>query len=140
MDNTQQKVLIIEDSALLRAVVREALESEGFVVTEAPNGKEGLAVALAAHPDLIMLDLMMPVMGGIEMHGLLRQDAWGATVPVIILTGTKDEKIGPMLSADPHLDFLLKENWMMDEVVMKVKKGLGMDVVIEHVKRGLGMA
>lgn len=122
--NTQQTILIIEDSALLRAVVRDALEGEGFRVNEAPDGKEGLAVALAEHPHLIMLDLMMPVMGGIEMHGLLRQDAWGSTVPVIILTGTKDEKIGPVLSTDPYLDFLLKENWMMDEVVMKVKKGL----------------
>ncbi len=138
---TTQTILIIEDSALLRAVVRDALETEGFHVIEAPNGKEGLVTATAEHPDLIMLDLMMPIMGGLEMHGLLRaQDEWSKNVPVIILTGTKDEKIGDMLMADPHLDFLLKENWMMDEVVGKVKKGLGMEVVIEHVKKDLGIS
>ncbi len=135
-----QTILIIEDSALLRAVVRDALETEGFHVIEAQNGKEGLETAIREHPHLIMLDLMMPIMGGIEMHGLLRAgDEWAKNIPVIILTGTKDEKIEELLTADPHLDFLLKENWMMDEVVGKVKKGLGMDLVIEHVKKDLGI-
>jgi CheY-like chemotaxis protein len=137
-------VLIVEDSALLRAVVRDALEKEQFVVSEAENGKIGLEMALRDHPDIIMLDLMMPVMGGIEALSLLRKDAWGGTVPVIILTGTKDEKINEELKKDTHLDFLLKENWMMDEVVIHVKKGLGIDeakdlsTIVEHVKKGLG--
>lgn len=113
-------ILIIEDSALIRATAREALLEAGFRVYEEENGKEGLARALRTHPNLIMLDLMMPVMDGMTMFKLLRKDEWGANVPVIILTGTKDET---MASEHPEekLDFLLKENWVVDQVVERVK-------------------
>lgn len=140
-------ILIVEDSALLRAVVSDALAVEKFNILEAENGKIGLETALAKHPDLIMLDVMMPVMGGVEALSLLRKDAWGATVPVIILTATRDEQITEALKADPHIDFLLKENWMMDEVISHVKKGLdidsmrqldGMEKIVEHVKKDVG--
>lgn len=140
--NENKTILIVEDSPLLRAVVSDALSTEKFNVLEAENGKIGLETALASHPDLIMLDVMMPVMGGVEALGLLRKDDWGATVPVIILTGTRDERLMEELKSDVHADFLLKENWMMDEVINKVKMGLeknGMDTVVEHVKKGLGI-
>jgi CheY-like chemotaxis protein len=137
----QRTILIVEDSDLLRAVVKDALEAEQYVVSEAENGKIGLETALRDHPDLIMLDLMMPVMGGKEALDLLRKDPWGASVPVIILTGTRDERLIEELKGDRHADFLLKENWMMDEVVMHVKKGLetreAMESVLAHVKEGL---
>lgn len=143
--NDTKTILIIEDSALLRAVVSDALSNEKFTVLEAENGKIGLDTALAKHPDLIMLDVMMPVMGGIEALKLLRADEWGATVPVIILTGTRDERLMEELKADSRVDFLLKENWMMDEVVTHVKKGLDMSEtqagdmgeIVEHVKKGV---
>ncbi len=140
--NEHKTILIVEDSPLLRAVVSDALTSEKFNVLEAENGKIGLEAALASHPDLIMLDLMMPIMGGKEALGLLRKDVWGQNVPVIILTGTRDEQLIEDLKSDTHADFLLKENWMMDEVINKVKMGLektGMETVVEHVKKGLGM-
>jgi CheY-like chemotaxis protein len=113
-------ILIIEDSALIRATAREALLTAGYRVYEEENGKDGLARALRTHPNLIMLDLMMPVMDGMTMFKLLRQDEWGATVPVIILTGTKDEKFAREHLAE-KLDFLLKENWVVDQVVERVK-------------------
>lgn len=144
--NDMKTILIVEDSALLRAVVSDALTNERFTVIEAENGKIGLDTALAKHPDLIMLDVMMPIMGGIEALKLLRADPWGATVPVIILTGTRDERLMEELKTDPRVDFLLKENWMMDEVVTHVKKGLDMSPaqegdmsqIVEHVKTGIG--
>lgn len=117
-------ILIIEDSPLLRAVIHEALEGAGFNVIEAENGKEGLEKALTAHPDLIMLDLMMPIMDGLTMFKLLRKDHWGATVPVIMLTGADKENITSWVDGE-ELDYLMKENWMMDEVVAKVRSRLG---------------
>lgn len=142
--NTHQAtVLIVEDSALLRAVVRDALEREHFLVLEAENGKIGLDVAFREHPDIIMLDLMMPVMDGVQALALLRADPWGRNVPVIILTGTRDDELTEELLQDPRVDFLLKENWMMDEVVERVKKGLSakeqadVGALVEHVKAGL---
>lgn len=121
--NPPLRILIIEDSLLLRTVLRDTLEVAHFHIDEAQDGKEGLDMALRDHPDLIMLDLHMPVMDGITMYNLLRKDEWGKHVPVIILTATKDDKIASWLGSE-HLDFLLKENWMMDEVVLHVKKAL----------------
>lgn len=120
---TPPTILVIEDSSLLRAVLRDTLEIAHFHILEAPDGKEGLDIAFREHPNLIMLDLIMPVMDGMTMYNLLRKDEWGAHVPVIILTATKDDKIASWLK-DEHLDFLLKENWMMDEVVMHVRAAL----------------
>ncbi len=112
-------ILIIEDSALIRATAREALLTAGYRVCEEENGKDGLSRALRVHPNLIMLDLIMPVMDGMTMFKLLREDEWGATVPVIILTGSKDEKFVAE-HTEEKLDFLLKDKWIIDEVVERV--------------------
>lgn len=117
-------ILIVEDSALLRAVVKESLETAGFRTIEAEDGKIGLEKALSEHPSLIMLDLMMPVMDGLTMFKLLRKDEWGAHVPVVMLTGTDKEKVTSWVDGE-EIDFLMKENWMMDEVVSRVKAKLG---------------
>lgn len=123
--NVSKTVLIVEDSQLLRDVLRDALVAGGFVTMEAENGKIGLEVALEKHPDLIFLDLMMPVMDGMELYQKLRTDDWGASVPVIMLTATKTEKITSWLNAE-HLDFFMKDNCMMDEVVLRAKQRLGL--------------
>ena len=118
-----KKILVVEDSSLLRSVVVNALGDAGFLVIEAENGKEGLDVAKREHPDLIILDLIMPVMDGMEMYQQLREDAWGGAVPVIMLSATKDDKIASWLDSN-KLDFFTKDNWMMDEVVLRVQKRL----------------
>lgn len=134
---TPQTILIIEDSALLRAVAREAMEAGGFHVTEAENGKIGLELALKEHPDLIMLDLVMPVMDGVTMYDLLRKDLWGKGVYVVVLTGLKDEQISFAMKNDPHLSYLSKEHWMMDDVVEKIKTELGVKEVVNQIKEVL---
>lgn len=113
-------ILIIEDSALIRATAREALLGAGFRVNEEENGKDGLARALRTHPNLIMLDIMMPVMDGTTMLKLLREDKWGKDVPVIILSGSKNETLATELPEE-KLDYLDKENWVIDQVVERVK-------------------
>lgn len=120
----KKKILIVEDSALLRAVVQDALENAGFEIYQAENGLLGLETAKHIHPDLIMLDVMMPVMDGMTMFQLLRQDEWGKTVPVIMLTGMEENKVISWFDKE-GLDYFKKENWMMDEVVTHVKQKLG---------------
>lgn len=68
----KKKILIVEDSKLLRAVVQDALKNAGFEIYEAENGLLGLETAKNIHPDVIM-----PVMDGMTMLRLLREDAWG---------------------------------------------------------------
>jgi CheY-like chemotaxis protein len=135
--NTPQTILIIEDSALLRVVAREAMEAGGFRVTEAENGKIGLDLALKEHPDLIMLDLLMPVMDGVTMYTLLREDPWGKGVYVVVLTGIKDDQISDTMKNDPNLSYLSKEHWMMDDVVAKISAELGVKDVVNQVKNVL---
>lgn len=120
-----KKILVVEDSALLREVLRDSLEGAGFVAIEAENGKVGLESALRSLPDLIVLDLVMPVMDGVAMYQKLRTTPWGASVPVIMLTATKSEKVTSWLNSE-QLDFFMKDNAMIEEVVICAKQRLGL--------------
>ncbi len=83
-------ILIVEDEANIRSFVRSYLEAEGFQVLEAENGKEGLEVLSKKSPDLIVTDIMMPEMDGIEFFKELRLSPLTRETPVIMLT-VKDE-------------------------------------------------
>jgi DNA-binding response OmpR family regulator len=117
-----KKILIVEDDLQLQGVLRDRLSHEGFDVLEAGNGKDGLGLALSSHPDLILLDLIMPVMDGLTMANQLRLDDWGRDVPVIILTNLSDnEKISEALK-NGVFDFLVKSDWKLEDLVAKVKE------------------
>lgn len=99
---------------------------EGFVVLKAQNGEEGLRVALKEHPDLILLDIIMPVMGGMEMLGELRLDVWGKKVPVILLTNLNEPLMKNPLIVGEN-DYIVKANWSIENIVKTVKEKLGID-------------
>jgi CheY-like chemotaxis protein len=80
------KVLAVDDSKTIRMIVKKAFKSFDCVVVEAANGKEGLAMAAGEKPDLIVLDITMPVMTGVEMLDKLKADPELADTPVIMLT------------------------------------------------------
>ena len=84
--NTQKTILIIEDEKSLREAMVDILELKNFNSLSSRNGREGLALAFKEHPDLILLDLIMPEMDGMTALEKIRADAWGAKVPIIILT------------------------------------------------------
>ncbi len=121
-----KKILIVEDEAPLRSAVSDILAFEGFTVFQAKNGQEGLDLALAEHPNLILLDLMMPVMDGLTMLEKLRTDAeYGAHAAVILLTNINDpEKVAQATEAGSY-DFLVKSDWNIEDVVKKIKQRVG---------------
>jgi signal transduction histidine kinase/CheY-like chemotaxis protein len=80
------RLLVVEDDITTRQIVRQALEREGWAVTEAENGRVALARLAEARPDVIVLDLMMPEMDGFEFLGELRRDNAWRDVPVLVLT------------------------------------------------------
>jgi CheY-like chemotaxis protein len=80
------KILIVEDEISLQKALNDTLAHEGFEVLTAGNGKTGLKSALDNRPDLIILDILMPVMDGMTMLKKLRKDPWGMHVFVILLT------------------------------------------------------
>ncbi|HEY2236481.1 MAG TPA: response regulator [Candidatus Angelobacter sp.] len=83
-----KKILIADDKATSRELLRTVLERQGYEVMEAADGEEALQKALAEFPDLILLDLQMPRRTGYEVLGELRKDARHAALPIIALTAS----------------------------------------------------
>ena len=84
------KILIVEDNADNRELMVIVLEFHGFTIVTAVNGREGLNVAGAEHPDLIITDINMPDLDGIEMIRLLREHVQLRTTPILVLTAYGD--------------------------------------------------
>jgi CheY-like chemotaxis protein len=80
------KILTVDDSKTIRTIVKKAFAPYDCVMSEAENGVEGLAAAIKGKPDLIVLDITMPVMNGIEMLGKMKADPQLKSIPVIMLT------------------------------------------------------
>lgn len=117
-------VLVIEDEIYLRRLIRNKLINSGFVVLEAENGKDGLEMTKKEHPDVILLDILMPVMDGLMMLKELRQDEYGKKVPVIILSNLeKTNDITKTLDKDAK-DYFMKSDIDPDGIVNIVKKRL----------------
>lgn len=87
------KIAIIEDDQAISQMYRIKFEAEGYTVETAENGKLGLELIKTMRPDIVLLDLMMPVMSGEEMLALLRASDWGKHQKVIILTNRGEQEI-----------------------------------------------
>jgi len=120
-----KKVLIIEDEPSLVAILTEKITSEGFEVLKAGDGKEGLDKALLGHPDLILLDIIMPKMDGVTMLTKLREDEWGKKVPVVILTNLSDDDMVSKSIQNGVFDYLVKADWKIEDLIDIIKRKLG---------------
>jgi DNA-binding response OmpR family regulator/anti-sigma regulatory factor (Ser/Thr protein kinase) len=99
-------ILIIDDDDSFRLSLGQRLELEGFQVLEAADGAAGLALAQAQQPDLILSDILMPVLSGYALLAQLRQDAATADIPMILLTAKAEheaQRLGMVLGADDYL-------------------------------------
>ena|SRR5688572_5632124 len=85
-NNNSKTILIIEDEPSLRLALLAKLQSENFNMIEAGDGQEGLKISLEKHPDLIILDLMLPVLDGVSFLNELHKDEWGKNAKIIILS------------------------------------------------------
>ena len=100
------KILIVEDEANIRQLVRYNLEKEGFQVMEAADGLQGLRTAQKEKPDLVLLDLMLPGMDGLEVCRTLKGAPATSALPIIMLTAKAEEVdkiIGLELGADDYM-------------------------------------
>lgn len=121
-----KKILIVEDEEAMLNALADSLKREG--VTElftARNGEDGLALALKEHPDLLLVDILMPKMDGLTMLKELRKDEWGENAKAIILTNfdTTDQMLKDVAMAEPSY-YLLKSNWRIEDVILKAKEVL----------------
>ena len=122
--NNKKTILIVEDEKPLRDALSSKLTHEGFSILQAGDGKEGLKIALQIHPDLILLDIILPVMDGITMLKQLRQDEWGKDAKIIILTNLSDEARISEGFDNAVFDYLIKTDWKLEELVGKIKQKL----------------
>jgi DNA-binding response OmpR family regulator len=118
-------MLVVEDENAIRKAIVLKFNKEGFDVLEAKNGEEGLDVFIKERPEIILLDLVMPVMGGMEMLKKLRKCEGGNDVPVIIFTNLSEaEQTAEGLEFGVR-DYLVKSDWKLEDVVQIVRSKLG---------------
>ena len=86
-----RRILVVDDDPDIRALANLALSQDGHIVVEASSGQEALAAIAAQAPDLLVLDLLMPVQGGLEVLKILRSNPVTAALPVVVLTAMDDE-------------------------------------------------
>lgn len=121
-----KKILIIEDDTNLSPLLAGVFKSEGFQVSTAGDGEKGLMLALVEHPDIILLDIILPKMDGITMLKKIREDKWGKNVPVIILSNLSAvEDLSKAMEAGAF-EYLVKTDWEPKDIVTKVKETLKM--------------
>ena len=117
-------ILIIEDDKFLREMIAQRLQEEGYDVSMAVDGEEGIKKIQGEKPDLILLDLILPGIDGFEVLERMRKDSELAKIPVVILSnlGQKEEvERGLNLGA---VDYLIKAHFTPREIIDKIKKVL----------------
>lgn len=102
------KILSVDDSRTIRLIVARALKDYDCSLCEAANGEEGLAAASRERPDLIILDITMPVMDGITMLGKLREDAALGQIPVMMLTAESGRENIEKIASLGVRDYIVK--------------------------------
>ena len=119
-----KKILLIEDEAALQKTFGDTLRSEGYQLVSATDGEVGLRLAKSETPDLIILDLILPKLNGLEVLKSLKEDQQTRGIPVIILTNLGDlENIEKALRLGATT-YLVKADHTLEEVIEKVKKAL----------------
>ena len=85
------RILIVDDDPVMRRLTKGALQNDGYVLTEAANGREALELVRRAAPDLVILDFVMPELDGLDVLRVLRADPTTVSLPVLMLTSQADE-------------------------------------------------
>ena len=121
-----KKILIIEDEEIMMDLLKRKLTQEGYEVSVGKNGEEGLRLMREINPNLVLLDIIMPKMGGFEVMEKMQEDKELKRIPVIIISNSgqpveldRAQKLGAK-------DWLIKTEFEPREVIEKVKKQLGL--------------
>jgi DNA-binding response OmpR family regulator len=112
-----KKILVVDDEPTLVATVKYNLEQEGYQAVTAADGESGLAVARAERPDLIILDLMLPGLGGLEVCRILRREM---AVPILMLTA-KTEEVDKVVGLELGADDYVTKPFSMRELLARIR-------------------
>ncbi len=120
------KIAIIEDDAVISQMYSMKFEADGFEVQVADNGRDGVELVKAFGPDIVLLDMQMPIMTGDEALRAIRNEEWGKTVPVMVLTNLGEEEAPKDLHSLGVLSYIVKADLTPRQVVERVKTALGL--------------
>jgi CheY-like chemotaxis protein len=116
METTAKRILLVEDDRFLRRACEASLRQRGLTVTTAADGEEGLRLARSERPDLILLDMLMPKMSGVEVLRALRSGEATRAVPVLVLSNSsRDQDIADVTSLGVS-GYFVKSNLSLQEL------------------------
>ena len=119
-----KKILFIEDESALQKTFGDMLKSQEYEIISALNGEIGLRLAQTKNPDLILLDLTLPKLHGLEVLKKLKQAPETKEIPVIILTNLEDmQNIEKALSLGATT-YLVKANYTLEDIIEKIEQAL----------------
>jgi CheY-like chemotaxis protein len=119
-DGGHRRILVVEDDADLRASVAQTLQEEGYEVDVARNGRDALEALTRSAPDLVLLDLMMPVMSGWEFRERQRNHPQYGHIPVVVMTATSTLEAAAIDATD-----LLPKPLALEELLSVVRRYAG---------------
>jgi CheY-like chemotaxis protein len=121
----KKKILIVEDDNFVAEVYSTKLLEMGHDVQIARNGQEGLAMLEQSVPDMILLDIIMPIMGGIEMLAEIKKNDEWKRIPIILLTNVGEKESIQKVRSLGVEDYLIKSHFTPAEVIEKINNILG---------------
>ena len=121
-NSSPKTILIVEDDEFLRSLTAKRLEKENYHIEVAVDGENAISVIETIHPDLILLDLLLPGKDGFEVLKKIRGTETTKAIPVIIFSNLGQKEDIEKAKALGVNDFLIKANFTLDDVVGKIKK------------------
>ncbi len=122
MSTGGKRVLLVEDDRFLRRACEKSLRQQGFTVSSAADGEEALRAVRAEPPDLILLDILMPKLTGIEVLRALKSDEKTRAIPVVVLTNSSKETDVHEIETLGVAGYLVKANLSLQELGHQVKQ------------------
>lgn len=119
------RILFIEDEPALQKALGDFLRESGYEVYAALDGEAGLRLAEKERPDLILLDLILPKVSGLDVFGKLHENPRLNSIPVIVLTNVESNDAVEKALALGAKAYLIKAGYNLDEVLIKIKAVLG---------------
>ncbi|MFA5839434.1 MAG: response regulator [Candidatus Margulisiibacteriota bacterium] len=119
-----KKILVVDDEPDILRVVEFRLKKEGYTVYVAKDGGEGWKIVQEIKPDLVFLDLRMPILGGSEVCDKIRQDEKLKNIPVIFLSASQTEQVMQKMQGYKANDYMIKP-FEPEELLAKVRKYIG---------------
>lgn len=125
MADAKLKVLLVEDDPFMTTLLSQEFSQDGFEVVFAPDGEDAVAVFQNAHPDVLILDILLPKKNGLDALAEIRTLPGGAEIPVVVLSNFEEANYVRDAQKLGVKAYLVKANVQLSEIVAKAKEAIG---------------